>query len=615
MNNTIIISALLVIATATGLAAAPKSTWSNSLKPKGASGAEITLAKDGKALYSVLIPTGASAQEQKAADDLAYWLGSIAGAKFEIQREPDGGAVKGKFISIGRTRLFESSGLRVAQSKLQDEGYAIASKDGNLFVLGGATRGPINAVYALLEEDLGCRWYSRFSQKIPSMPTLRFRPVTRSYAPALEIRDPFYWEAFDGTWSLRNRTNSSAASVPVEWGGNKHYAMFVHTFEALAPPSQYFDQHPEYYSEHNGKRVPLQLCFSNKEVVKVVADNAKRILRASPESQIISVSQNDSHPCCACAECKAAGEAEGSMAGPLLTFVNAVAEEVGKEFPKVRISTLAYLDTAAPPKTVRPAKNVAIQLCTDCNAWPEPFLTIEESANFVPKMESWAAMGSDIHIWDYTCNFSHYPGPMPNWQVVTDSIRYFVKHNAKGVMLQGNYQTPGTADGYMRCWVWAKQLWDPRLDTRALMKDFVYGYYGAAADAIWDYQELLWDTWEKQHTTRLKSPPGGIRYGMDIFDDEFMTRARDCFARATELAKLDTDPETLRRVEEGELQVLYASVCRQAKPGKPADPMSFKTDLDKFERVARRQKMTHIQEGNPDFEAWVAKMRALGTPE
>ena len=48
------------------------------------------------------------------------------------------------------------------------------------------------------------------------------------------------------------------------------------------------------------------------------------------------------------------------------------------------------------------------------------------------------------------------------------------------------------------------------------------------------------------------------------------------------------DPETLRRVEEGELQVLYASVCRQAKPGKPADPMSFKTDLDKFERVARR---------------------------
>ena len=115
-------------------------------------------------------------------------------------------APKGKVISIGGTNLFAASGI--TKPELADEGYAIDEKDGNLFLLGGATRGPINAVYALLEEDLGCRWYSRFSQTIPNMPTLKFRPAKRSYVPVLEIRDPFYWEAFDGTWSLRNRTNS-----------------------------------------------------------------------------------------------------------------------------------------------------------------------------------------------------------------------------------------------------------------------------------------------------------------------------------------------------------------------------------------------------------------------
>lgn len=607
MTNVMALSALLVAALATaGSATVPHSSWENSLKPKGTPGAEITLAKGGKALYSILIPASPSTRVQKAAEDLAQWLGCIAGARFTIQREPDNRDLKGNFISIGQTWLLRKSGLKIDKAKLGDEGYAIDEKEGDLFLVGGATRGPINAVYALLEEDLGCRWYSRFTQTIPSMPTLKFRPVKRSYVPVLEIRDPYYWEAFDGTWSLRNRTNSSSAPVPVEWGGNKGYALFVHTFNQLMPPDQYFAQHPEYFSEHNGKRDPGQLCFSNPEVIKVMVESVKRVFRICPGAQIISVSQNDSVPCCACASCKAEGEAEGSMAGPLLKFVNAVADEVGKEFPNVRISTLAYLDTAVPPKTVRPHKNVAIQLCTDSHAWSEPFLNVEETQQFQSKMAAWAAMGADIHIWDYTCNFSHYPGIMPNWQVVTDDIRYFVKHNAKGVMLQGNYQTPGTSDGYMRSWVWAKQLWDPTLDTRALMKDFVFGYYGKSAPAIWDYEELLWNTWENQHNSKLKSPAGGIRYGMDLFDEDFMSRAKECFKHAEQLAD---DPETLRRVEEAGLQVLYTDLCRQTKSGKPADLAVFKAELNKFEAVARRENMTHIQEGAPDYGNWIAKMK------
>jgi len=600
----ILLMALLAVATS-AYAVAPHSSWQNALKPSGVPGAEITLAKDGKALYGILIPAAPSTQEQKAAEDLAQWLGEMTAARFVVSRESDA-ASKGKVISIGNTGLL--SNFEIAQADLGDEGYAIDEKDGNLFLVGGKTRGIINAVYALLEEDLGCRWYSRFSQTIPNKPTLKFRPAKRSYIPKFEIRDPYYWEAFDGTWSLRNKTNSSAAPVPKDWGGNKAYALFVHTFSTLVPADRYFKDHPEYFSEHNGKRDPGQLCVTNPEVVKVAADSVKLILQGNPNAQIVSVSQNDSVPFCACAQCRAATEAEGSPSGPLLTFVNAVADEVGKQFPKVKISTLAYLDTSMPPRTVRPHKNVAIQLCTDSHAWAEPFLTIEETQTFQTRMKAWAAMGADINIWDYTCNFSHYAAPMPNWQVVTDSIRFFVKHNAKGIMLQGNYQTPGTSDGYMRCWVWGKLLWDPSLDTRSLMQDFVYGCYGKAAEPIWDYQELLWNTWEKEHHGKLMHPPGGIRYGMNLFDQDFMTKAKDCFMRAEGLAG---DPETLRRVEESELQILYVDLVQAAESSKPADPEAFKATLDKFERIARRENMTHIQEGPPDFESWVARMRQL----
>lgn len=582
--------------------------WKNSLAPNGAPGAQIMLARGGSALYSILIPAAATTEEQKAAADLAQWLGEMSGAAFTVHKESGSSAPKGKFISIGRTRLLEASGLKISSAKLGDEGYAIAQKGDELFLAGGATRGPINAVYALLEEDLGCRWYTRLSQTIPHTPTLAFRPVTRSYVPVIEIRDPYYWDAFDGTWSLRNRTNSSNAPVPAKWGGNKSYALFVHTFSTLVPPDKYFKEHPEYFSEHNGKRDPGQLCVSNPDVVRITAKSVERILRAHPEAQIISVSQNDSVPCCACPKCTALAQAEGSMAGPLLAFVNAVADEVGKEFPKVRISTLAYLDTSMPPKTIRPHANVAIELCTDAHAWGQPFLTIEETQQFQARMKAWAAMGANIHIWDYTVNFSHYPAPMPNWQVVTDSIRFFVKHNAKGVMLQGNYQSPGTSDGPMRCWVWSKLLWDPRRDTRSLMKDFVFGHYGAAAPAIWDYQELIWNMWEMQHHGKLKNIDGGIRYGMQVFDKDFMDKAENCFSRAEGLV---SDPETLRRVQEDELQILYVQLVQQVQSGKPADPAAFTALLDKFEVIARREKMTHTREGAPDLNDWIAGMRKM----
>jgi len=602
----------LMVLSITAYSAAPNKAWKNALKPQGMSMPEITLAKGGKAVFQILLPAKPSTMETKAAKDLAQWLEEMTSAQFDIVSEGSPKAHKTNVISIGRTKLASSLGINTSDPKLKDEGISIASKNGNLILTGGSERGPINAVYALLEEDLGCRWYSRTGRFIPNRPTLKFKPTSRTFVPALEIRDPYYYDAFDGTWSLRNRTNSSSASVPIEWGGNMSYALFVHTFATLVPPDKYFAKHPEYFSENNGQRNPNQLCVSNPDTLKIAIESVKAILKANPKARIISVSQNDGWPCCSCALCKAEADKEGTLAAPLLKFVNALSDEVGKDYPKVRISTLAYLDTFVAPKTVKPHENVAIQLCTDSHAWSEPFLKIEETQKFQKAMKDWAAMGANINIWDYTCNFSHYAAPMPNWQVVTDSIRFFINHNARGVMLQGNYQSFGTSDGPMRCWVWAKQLWNPKLDTRALMQDFVYGYYGKSADAVWDYQELVWNLWEKEHLGKLKTPSGGIRYTMDLFDKDFMNQAKACFAKAEAAAD---DGEVLQRVEECELQVLYAQLCQEydvaQKAGKPSDPAAFKEALDKFEKIARRENLTHLAEGAPDFEPFMTRMRQV----
>jgi len=88
---------------------------------------------------------------------------------------------------------------------------------------------------------------------------------------------------------------------------------------------------------------------------------------------MISISQNDWHGYCECEKCKTLDEQEGTHAGALIHFINAVAEEVEKEFPDILIETLAYQYTRVPPKHVRPRRNVVIRLCSIECAFAETF--------------------------------------------------------------------------------------------------------------------------------------------------------------------------------------------------------------------------------------------------
>src|SRR6185436_16473388 len=151
----------------------------------------------------------ATPPERKAAADLNRWIKEMTGA--DLTRP--GGPV----IRI------------VTDEKLPDEGYRIAVEGKDIVLAGGRGRGVVNAVYALLEEDLGCRFYTNDSIRLPKSKTLTVAPVPRTYAPKLILRDPFYFASFDPVWSLRNRTNAPDAKVPEEFGGHVDYGgLFVH---------------------------------------------------------------------------------------------------------------------------------------------------------------------------------------------------------------------------------------------------------------------------------------------------------------------------------------------------------------------------------------------------
>ena len=119
----------------------------------------------------------------------------MTGAELPVAREGGEGAPAGTVISLGHTERLREANLPGAGADLGGEGYAVAVEDETLFLFGGRRRGAISVVPAFLEEDLGCRWYTRTEFRIPRAEDLARRPVPRTYKPALEVRDPSYVES------------------------------------------------------------------------------------------------------------------------------------------------------------------------------------------------------------------------------------------------------------------------------------------------------------------------------------------------------------------------------------------------------------------------------------
>src|SRR5262245_399678 len=114
-----------------------RSEWTNSLKPVGTAAGEIALVKDGKAVRSIWLAANATIIEKNAAKELQHWIEQITGARPEITTADVHPSVRLK-----------------TDAALGEEGIQITVQGDDLVLAGGTGRGVVNAVYALLEEDL-----------------------------------------------------------------------------------------------------------------------------------------------------------------------------------------------------------------------------------------------------------------------------------------------------------------------------------------------------------------------------------------------------------------------------------------------------------------------------
>ena len=468
----------------------------------GAWAGESWLARDGQAAAQIVMPEAATPVERTAAQELRQHLEKVTGSAFSIVTESS--AKSGPRLLVGNTEASRRLAPDFLAAQAAYDSILLKTVGDDVILTGHPQRGALYAVYTYLEETVGVRWWTSDETFIPQLPDLPLPKLDMRYAPKLRFRESYYLDAFDALFKTRLKGNVSSRTrymlapmemIPEAYGGNHRLIHFkgrnsaYHSFYELVPPNVYFDRHPEWFSEIKGTRTHkgAQLCLTNDEMRRELTKNALALLREDPGADIIQISQNDHAGRCTCKTCLAVEQEEGGVgtaSGPLLRFVNQVAEEIEKEFPRVFVETFAYQYTRQAPAKVRPRANVLIRLCAIECSFLQPLEGSRENAPFAGDLAAWGRIaGGNLFGWDYVTSFSSYMLPHPNLRVLGPNIRTFVKAGATGLFEQGDALCAAGDFVRLRHWVLSHLLWNPDLDEGQLIDTFLSGYYGERTGA------------------------------------------------------------------------------------------------------------------------------------
>ncbi len=469
--------------------------------------------------YTVVFPANATQQEVYSASLLAEQLGKMCGTQIEAKQEDE---ASGNVISVGDTKLAKRNGFT---APIRAQGYSIGVKGRNIFIRGGHP-GPLNGVVSFLQEDLGFRYYAEPQKEIPAgddpgeirIPDWSGKPLevtARTYAPPFEVRELLYNYAHlsnpESLVYLRQAPISYLSYLPKESGGVQNSVYFVHSYYQLVPAEEHYETHPEYFALQNGKRVKQtatygSICYTNPDVINVMADKLRKALEENPNLRYISVSVNDgAATMCECERCKPEIEQHG-LPGMQLIVANRIAELLVKDYPDIRLTTLVYGNGKLDTGKVKAHPNVVLFLAPIGARYNnvKMLVPLDENPDVVKGVDDCFKSSSNVYFWDYLETDDM---PFPTFDQFARSIKYLAAKNVTGYFADctngGKSLTP------LKKWLYCQLLWNPEQDIETLIPEFVNAYYGMAASEILEYIALIRKAWLR-FDAELKAAGTGV---------------------------------------------------------------------------------------------------------
>jgi len=513
------------------------------------------LVKEGQSVYCIVLSDSASPSEQHAAEELQQHFKACTGVELSIERERPAGDTP--MIVLGCGPVAQGLGVNPKPEELGEQGYVLRTVSPHLVIAGTPMAGTLYGVYDFLEDVLGVRWYAPEVTKTPTLKECLLPQLDKKVNPPFAWRHTSYtWPGADADFRARQRNNGGGGGPDHPQGNKYEFDGRAHSYFWYVSPSEFFKTHPEYFSEIGGVRRDgeTQLCLTNPDVLDIVAERMLKRMAEKPGMRQHNFSQKDYYSYCECDRCKAMNEKYGTTGGTQFWFVNQLAERTSKIYPDKLIGTLAYTYTEEPPKNMKMHPNVAVWLChmfPSCDS--HPIATCPLDAEYKRRALAWSKICSHLYIWHYIVDFAHYYNPFPNFGAMAADIRFYRDIGVEGIYLQAMGHGGGGGEfSLLRPYYGSQLLWNPDRDPDVLMRDFLGGYYGAAAGPIHEYIKMLQAKVDDDNIhMHLYTNPA-----MGYLTDNILERAMHLFDEAEE--KVKDDAELLERVKVARMPLTYA---------------------------------------------------------
>ena len=447
------------------------------------------IGKNGNA--TIFISENAPETDSFAADVICDYFKRITGV--EIKTEVGDYSEADSYIAIG------SSDYTDLETPAEN-GYIISSDRHGVKIASSGKKGAARGVYAFLEKYCGCHWYAYDCIVVPKKESISVQnDIYIRYAPYFEYGECDTMSARNSEFNVANgATGGVYCAVPDAMGGMISYlGSFCHTLTTqFCSADKYFDEHPEYFALHDGKRTDRQLCLTNPDTINIVLGEVMELLRNSHDPnaplQIVSLTQNDNLEYCECPSCKAVDDENGSHAGSNIKFANTIAAEVAKAgYDNVAIDTFAYQYTRTCPTSIKPLENVIVRLCSIecCFGHTIADEKCKQNVNFMADLKAWGSICNRLYVWDYVNNYRHTVSVFANFGVLQANVQTFYENGVKGLYEEGNYYIDRSDSefGEMKTYLLTRLINDPYCDLETEIDGFLEAYYGAGWEAIKDF--------------------------------------------------------------------------------------------------------------------------------
>jgi len=504
----------------------------------------LTVAADGRARATIVIPERPSAAAKSGAKVLADHLQLICGAVFRVVTERDladasvengrvvlpSGAMDGKaFILVGEGDLARRLGA--TSEGLGPGGILIRTFPNALVLLGPDDRTPSDpwgtryAVLTFLDEVLGCRylWPGELGKIVPRSKTIEIPPLERTFTPALRqryIRNMRYNArlqiGLDKLGFSKEDYLGSPISQTADWfvwqrlGGRLGVRGGDGTILPAELWQKWLKEHPEWFAmqldgsreQAPGEKRP-RLCVSNPDLIKAIVRVKLDELRKHPDWTSVSLDVHDGGRTgfCMCPACKALDPPEGpptrvwtydhakgthywfdyvSLSDRMAYFYNAIAEGVAKERPDVLFGASAYSAYSAPPLRRKLHPSIVIR-----------FVGIHYFSEKLRKKglaawDGWRKAASKMYFRPNLLLAARREGtPVVYVHKLARDFNYLAHHGMIGTDFDScchNWATQG-----LNYYVCARLNWNPDLDVNELIDDYCRKGFGPAAESVKAY--------------------------------------------------------------------------------------------------------------------------------